>query len=213
MLSIGIQFASIMNDKWKSKQKHTADSGIRLIESKELKRWTIAIVVVVGMLLSVYLIFTEEPTPVKKISVEQVIPPTKVIQPQVKLKVYVTACQQLTVTIPLDVGIVTQSDDMRVAKGYVENIGDVPVQFVQVQIIWKDKNDKSVDASTVFAVTNDVLMPGERARFQTSKRNYLITRCNARVTDWWVVDKDTVDRDAADKDKADKEAMDKKKSI
>ncbi|MBL4682243.1 MAG: hypothetical protein JKY88_16185 [Pseudomonadales bacterium] len=179
-----------------------------MIESKELKRWAIAIAAVAGMLLGVYLFFTGELTSVKKVSVEQVITPKKVKQPQVKLKVYVTACQQLTATIPLNVGIVTQSDDMRVAKGYVENIGDVPVQFVQVQIIWKDKNDKTVDASTVFAITNDVLAPGERAKFQTSKRNYLITRCNARVTDWWVIDNDT-----ADKDKAVKDTMDKKKSI
>lgn len=170
-----------------------------LAEIKTSKQWTIAIVVVIGITLGTALFFIEDPAPVKKVSVAEVVIEKKIKKLQVKLKVYVTACQQLKVTIPLDAGIVTQSDDMRVVKGYVENIGDVPVQFVQVQIIWKDKNDKSVDASTIFAVTDDVLLPGESATFQTSKRNYLITRCNARVTDWWVVDKEAVDKKTLEK--------------
>jgi len=161
-----------------------------LVENSQSSRWITAIVVAIVVILGVALFLFEESVPVKKVSVTETVLPIVVRNPQVKLKVYVTACQKLNVTIPFDAGFVTQSDDMRIAKGYVENIGEVPVQFVQVQIIWKDKNDKSVDASTVFAITNDVLAPGESARFQTSKRNYLIARCNARVTDWWVVTED-----------------------
>jgi hypothetical protein len=30
-------------------------------------------------------------------------------------------------------------------------------------------------------------MPGEKANFQSSKRNMLIAKCNVKIQDWWVV--------------------------
>ena len=163
--------------------------GVKLTESLR-KHWSMVIgLVFVVSLIGLFQLTkkSEGPAITVESNKEKVLP--KVKKASVQLKVYVTACQQLKVAIPLESGTITTSDDMRVAKGYVENIGKVPVQFVQVQIIWKDKDNKSVDASTVFAVTDEVLLPGESANFQTSKRNYLINRCNARITDWWVVDK------------------------
>ncbi|MFT5209704.1 MAG: hypothetical protein ACI9CE_001426 [Flavobacterium sp.] len=161
-----------------------------LIESlKSKKKLQIVIcMALIGVLIGAYQLTREAPKPEITVqsSKEKVAP--KVKKATAKLQTHVTACQQLNVTIPMESGVTTTSDDMVVAKGYVENIGKVPVQFVQVQIIWKDKNNVSVEASTVFAVTDEVLLPGERAKFQTSKRNYLISRCNARVIDWWVVD-------------------------
>lgn len=158
-----------------------------LLKSKKSLKIFISMALI-GLLISAYQLTKEIPTPVVAVtsSEEKVVPKEK--KASVQLKVYVTACQQLKVSVPLESGTITTSDDMRVVKGYVENIGKVPVQFVQVQIVWKDKNNKSVDASTIFAVTDEVLLPGESAKFQTSKRNYLINRCNARIIDWWVVD-------------------------
>ena len=157
--------------------------------SKDNKVKVLVFTALFSISIGMYFYMEEVPQPVVKVVSMPKVAAVKVKSPKVKLKAHMTACQQLKVTIPLDSGFITKSDDMRVAKGYVENIGDVPVQFVQVQIIWKNKDNKSVDASTVFATTDDILEPGEKVNFQTSKRNYLITRCNVRVIDWWVVDK------------------------
>ena len=106
----------------------------------------------------------------------------------VVLKAFVTACQKLSVTIPLDAGFVTQSDDLRVIKGYVENRGNTPVQFVKLQVVWLDEKDKALEYDEIYVVTENVLMPGKKVNFQSSKRNILIAKCNVRVQDWWVVD-------------------------
>ena len=118
------------------------------------------------------------------------ITPVNVIQPEAKLRVEVTACQKLSTTIPLDVSFVTQSENLRIAKGYVENVGHLAVRFVQVQVVWKDKTGDIIDYNDVFAVTEETLNPGERAEFQTSQRNYEIERCGARILDWWTVDQE-----------------------
>ncbi|MFT7686687.1 MAG: hypothetical protein ACI9FB_002033 [Candidatus Azotimanducaceae bacterium] len=170
--------------------------GLKLTETLRTKKYSSIVIglLFIACLIGLYQLTKEEPKRVVTVtsSKEKVLP--KVKRAKVQLQVSVTACQKIKIAVPLESGTITTSDDMRVAKGFVENIGKVPVQFVQVQIIWKDKDDKSVDASTVFAVTNETLLPGERAGFQTSKRNYLINRCNARIIDWWVVDKATDER-------------------
>ena len=107
-------------------------------------------------------------------------------KPRVVLKAFVTACQKLTVTIPLDAGVITQSDDLRVMRGYVENHGNVPVQFVKLQVVWRDGKGKGLEYEEIYAVRSQPLMPGEKATFQSSKRNMLIEKCNVRVQDWWV---------------------------
>ncbi|HIG39632.1 MAG: hypothetical protein ABGY96_15660 [bacterium] len=112
-------------------------------------------------------------------------------KPRVVLKAFVTACQKLTVTIPLDAGVITQSDDLRVMRGYVENHGNVPVQFVKLQVVWRDGKGKGLEYEEIYAVRTQPLMPGEKASFQSSKRNMLIEKCNVRVQDWWVVTEET----------------------
>lgn len=107
--------------------------------------------------------------------------------PRVVLKAFVTACQKLTVTIPLDAGVITQSEDLRVMRGYVENRGNVPVQFVKLQVVWRDGKGKGLEYEEIYAVRTQPLMPGEKATFQSSKRNMHIEKCNVRVQDWWVV--------------------------
>lgn len=118
--------------------------------------------------------------------------PVKVRKPVVKLKVQLTDCLKFKVTIPLTAAYTTQADDIRIAKGYVENIGELPVQFVQVQVRWKDRQSRVIDHSDLFAVTDESLAPGEKAHFQSTKRNTLIEKCGSKVLDWWVVDESKV---------------------
>ena len=114
----------------------------------------------------------------------------KKVKPRVVLKAFVTVCQKLSVTIPLDAGLTTQSDDLRVMKGYVENRGNVPVQFVKLQVVWRDGKGRGLEHEEIYAVRTEPLMPGEKANFQSSKHNTLIEKCNVRVQDWWVVTED-----------------------
>ncbi len=122
------------------------------------------------------------------------VEPSKIEKPTVKkeksrvvLKAFVTVCQKLTVTVPLDVGLITQSDDLRIIKGYVENRGNTPVQFVKLQVVWSDEKGGVLEYDEVYATTEKALMPGEKANFQSSKRNMLIAKCNVKIQDWWVV--------------------------
>lgn len=146
------------------------------------------IAVLLGFSGFIYIILpeTEAPKPFVIAQVKQ-----KVVEKEkvVKLKIHMTACQKLSDTIPLDAGLVL-GGDIRIAKGFVENTGDLPVQFVQIQVFWKDRKDRIIEYDDIFAVAENVLMPGEKAPFQTSRRNLLIEKCAARMLDWWVVKDD-----------------------
>lgn len=122
-------------------------------------------------------------------------------KPAVILKAFVTVCEKLTVTIPLDAGILTTSDDVRVMKGYVENRGNVPVHFVKLQLIWRNGEKRIMELDEIYSVTETPLMPGEKSYFQSTKRNILIEKCNVKVTDWWVYSmEDTPDKTGASVD-------------
>ena len=112
---------------------------------------------------------------------------------KVSLKTYVTTCQELTETIPLAGGGAIKSTDLRMIEGRVRNNGNVAVQFVKVMIHWRDKDDRIVDYEEVYAVSEEQLLPGAEASFRSSKRNSLISRCTAKVQDWWVVSDEEVD--------------------
>ena len=146
----------------------------------------------VASLLSIALYFHNQPatSPTDPVVIRQ--PPEKIEKknPKVKLKVVVTACQKIKVTIPLDAGVITQSDDLRVVKGYVLNQGDLPVQYVKIQLYWQNTIGEFIDYDDIFAVTSKVLYPGERTNFQMSKRNILIQKCSAKLLDFWVVGDD-----------------------
>ena len=121
-----------------------------------------------------------------------VTPPPKIAEvkkPRVKLEVVVTNCEKMDVTIPTEAGFLTQSSDVAVIRGYVENRGEVPVQFVQIQLYWQNEAGKFIDYDDVFAVSAETLLPGGKAPFQMSKRNSLIEKCSAKLLDWWVVRK------------------------
>ncbi len=111
----------------------------------------------------------------------------------VSLKTRVTVCQKLTETIPLAGGGAIKSSDLRLIEGFVRNNGNVAVQFVKVMIHWRDENDRIVEYEEVYAVAEEHLLPGAEASFTSSKRNSLISRCTAKVQDWWVVSDEEVD--------------------
>jgi hypothetical protein len=54
-------------------------------------------------------------------------------------------------------------------EGYVENTGDVTVEFVTVDVRWQDWwTEKVVDTDWTYAVGAEGLRPGERSTFSAS---------------------------------------------
>lgn len=105
----------------------------------------------------------------------------------VSLHIEVTACDRITRLIDTT-GAVAEISDYRRIVGFVENRGDLAVEFVRLQALWRNKDDKVIQADDIFAVGATPLYPGERARFEHSTRNYLIERCEAKIMDWWVAE-------------------------
>lgn len=106
--------------------------------------------------------------------------------PEAVLKAVVTDCDMLTTSLDTT-GTTSGYGDYRRIAGYVENRGPVTVNFVRVQVIWRNKDDKIIQLDEIFATGETPLLPGERAKFEDSKRNYLIQKCGAKVLDWWTV--------------------------
>lgn len=113
--------------------------------------------------------------------------PVKEKAPEVALKAVVTDCNMISRTVDRTGSITEQHSDYRRLAGYVENRGDVTVKFVRVRAIYRNKDDKIIQVEEIFAVGDTPLHPGERVKFEDSKRNYLIQKCGAKVLDWWVV--------------------------
>jgi len=120
------------------------------------------------------------------VTVRSVEPVEKEEKPEIILKAIVESCQQIKNVVPTDVGIVSRQDSLRVIRGYVENRGNVPVNYVRVRVNWRDKDDRTIDYDLIYATAGELLMPGKQARFETGKNNLLIAKCSAKVVDWWV---------------------------
>lgn len=71
--------------------------------------------------------------------------------------------------------------------GYVENTGEVTVNFVTVQNRWMDSSGQVVDTGSTFAVGREYLRPGERSEFRDSTRSSLADSCAADLDGWRVV--------------------------
>ncbi len=106
---------------------------------------------------------------------------------EVSLHIEVTDCDKITTTVDTT-GAIAEVSDYRRIVGFVENRGDLAVKFVRVQALWRNKDDRIIQADDIFAVGATALYPGERARFEDSTRNYLIQRCEAKIVDWWVTE-------------------------
>lgn len=146
-----------------------------------------------GLYLLVYL--QDRSAELELAKAEPLIVPVAATEPanKVSLKTHVTLCQELTETIPLSGGRTVQSNDRRLINGYVRNNGNVAVSFVKVIIHWRDANDAIIDFEEVYAVSEDKLLPGAEATFASSTRNARISRCTAKVQDWWVVTDEEID--------------------
>jgi hypothetical protein len=142
----------------------------------------------VGLILLVTIIVLLEISTSSKTEdqVDTALPPAETKAREVKLVSVVTECQKITSAMDYT-GTTEGSSDYIYLQGYLENRGDVSVKFVRVQLLWRNKEGKTVEVGEVFAVRDEPLAPGERASFEDSKKNYLIQKCGSKVLDWWAV--------------------------
>ncbi len=142
----------------------------------------IGLVVLAGTIILVEMDFSSKPS----ITDIETTKPAAPAAPEARLGLVITHCEQITTALDYT-GSTEGNSDYRYIAGYVENHGELTVKFVRVQLIWRDKDDRVVETSEIFAVGEQPLTPGERAVFEDSKRNYLIQKCNGKILDWWVV--------------------------
>lgn len=71
------------------------------------------------------------------------------------------------------------------AKGYIENVGNVPLHHVTVNSIWKNSAGMVIQNQVVYALTDGNLAPGERKEYQDVTDLVTATKCNAEPIDWW----------------------------
>lgn len=152
-------------------------------QKKFLILLSVALLGIIAVIMLVEMEFSSSPPAAVTVSPK----PDKVKAPEVALKAVVTDCDMITKSVDRTGAITEQHSDYRRLAGYVENRGEVTVKFVRVQAIYRNKDDKIIQVDEIFAVGDTPLHPGERVRFEDSKRNYLIHKCGAKILDWWVV--------------------------
>jgi len=145
----------------------------------------IAAVIVITLIVTIYWFFFKQEE-VKPVSVQAVTPEVVEEKSHVRLKAIVESCQQIKTVVPMDIGYVTQEESLRIIRGYVENRGNVPVNYVRVEVNWRNEDDRTIEYDRIYATAAELLMPGEKTSFEAGKNNVLIKKCSAKVVDWWV---------------------------
>jgi hypothetical protein len=175
-------------------QENRDERSTKLLQPNQKKFLLLLSALLAGIILVIMLVemeFSEPPAIV--ITTEA---PVKQKQPEASLKAVVTDCDMIAKNIDRSGSVNEQLSDYRRLAGYVENTGEVTVKFVRVRAIYRNDDDKIIQIEEIFAVGDSPLHPGERARFEDSKRNYLIRKCGAKVMDWWVVSSEEDKRDS-----------------
>ncbi len=71
------------------------------------------------------------------------------------------------------------------AKGYVENTGNVDLNYVTVKVIWSNRHGLVVEETEMYALNNEVLPPGAKKEFTDVTEHPRVTQCNVEPVDWW----------------------------
>ena len=71
------------------------------------------------------------------------------------------------------------------ARGYIENTGNVDLNYVKVKVIWMNKFGLVLEANEMYALNNEVLAPGERKNFTDVTERSSVTQCNVEPLDFW----------------------------
>ena len=71
------------------------------------------------------------------------------------------------------------------ARGYIENTGNVDLNYVKVKVIWMNKYGLVLEANEMYALNNEVLAPGERKNFTDVTERTSVTQCNVEPLDFW----------------------------
>lgn len=145
-------------------------------------------VVLVALLLAAWYLWLQRGTPSEPRTNIDTIP--EEVEPRAKLVAHVTECSKITSRVDFVGGImVNTGEDYLQMKGYVDNVGDLPVTLINVDTLWKNNEGTVLQMGSVYIAVNEVVAPGDHIEFVDTTKNYLAAKCGAKVRDWWIVDK------------------------
>ena len=71
------------------------------------------------------------------------------------------------------------------ARGYIENTGNVDLNYVKVKVIWMNKYGLVLEENEMYALNNEILAPGETKNFTDVTERSSVTQCNVEPLDFW----------------------------
>ena len=71
------------------------------------------------------------------------------------------------------------------AQGYIENTGNVELNYVTVKVIWSNREGLVIEENELYALSNQPLAPGETRNFTDVTEKTTAAQCNVKPVDWW----------------------------
>ena len=71
------------------------------------------------------------------------------------------------------------------AKGFIENTGNVDLNYVTVKVIWSNYEGLVIEENELYALSNHSLAPGETKSFTDVTEKTTAEQCNVKPVDWW----------------------------
>ena len=71
------------------------------------------------------------------------------------------------------------------AVGRITNTGNADLHFVNLKVLWLNSAGLLIESSTVYALNDAVLAPGESRVFTDVTSRVAAARCNVEAVDWW----------------------------